>query len=338
MPLTPTNPRLLLLVKQVFLEGRRAATLGDQLSAMRATLLLDLAVEQALNLLLIDLPDDEAHPGRRDDVSWPELWQRASALSKRSGTLSRLPHHKQLHRLHEVRNLVQHQALIPEPSQVADYIAPVDGFLDAIFRSLYGVAFDTYTVADAIHNADLRTIIRESVYVLERGAPVLTTAAMIHAHSQVAFAVRAATEGTPTRLDRIVAWNSREQVGDVAQTLGIEIRALRADMAIASLGMSISDVGRFRELSAFLAVLESAGGWWQIQRLQDREDSEVLEGARFALSYVASVALLAQEAFPAALAALSIARTLRHQDVAASFGVDWTAFDAGQEMGQSAPQ
>lgn len=81
----PTNPRLLLIAKQFFTEGKALAAYGDDLAAMKAVLFLDLAVELMLNILITDF--DPGDDPVRDDMKWSQLWQQATRAVKDSNVI-----------------------------------------------------------------------------------------------------------------------------------------------------------------------------------------------------------------------------------------------------------
>lgn len=68
MPKPSGNPRLLFLVKQIFLEAKHDARVGSKLTATKAVLLMDLAVEQLLNAVIAEFPSDDAP--EFDGIKW----------------------------------------------------------------------------------------------------------------------------------------------------------------------------------------------------------------------------------------------------------------------------
>jgi hypothetical protein len=101
---------------------------------------------------------------------------------------------------------------------------------------------------------------------------------------------------------------------DLATTLQERDDELFNQVVIGNLGVSAADTGRFQHTSRFLVVHERAGiGMWTIYARGGR-DSEMEAEACFAIYYVSSLALLAQEAHPAAMATLQLKTSLSDQD------------------------
>src|SRR5215470_8059333 len=110
----PKNPRQLLVTKQLFTEGKVLALHGDDFSALKAVLLLDLSVELMLNILITDF--GSGRDSARDDMKWSQLWQQATCAVKDANIIiERIPFYKDLRDLHNMRNLAQHSGRAPNP-------------------------------------------------------------------------------------------------------------------------------------------------------------------------------------------------------------------------------
>lgn len=102
MPVPSSNPRWLLLVKQLFDEGRRYSEIGDKLSATKAALLLHLAGEQMLNAIISESPSPDVPD--REKMSWNALWRAAKEIAAKNGMPGGIPGFKRLDRLRVARN------------------------------------------------------------------------------------------------------------------------------------------------------------------------------------------------------------------------------------------
>ena len=138
----PSNPRLLLISKQFFNEGNRLALLGDDFSAMKAVLFMDFCVEQMLNVLIDDFSSHESFT--REDLKWPELWQGATTALRKAGVMEKIPYHKELKKLHKIRNLVQHQGVTPNMVDVSRFKGPVESMVTKCFEQCYGLNFKDF--------------------------------------------------------------------------------------------------------------------------------------------------------------------------------------------------
>lgn len=225
MPMQPTNPRLLLIVKQFFTEGKTLAAYGDNLAGMKAILFLDLAIEQMLNIMIADFGSGD-NPVR-DNIKWPQLWEQAVCAVKDANVMSGIPHYKELKTLREVRNLVQHRGVIPNPADVSRFILSVEAMLTACFHEPYRLSFETFQLWDAICNSDLRRLISECQQALELGDPTMALAGTRVAFDEIVGAVeenaaggRARDRLSPSRTHIRVAHTYREgglnEVAEVA--------------------------------------------------------------------------------------------------------------------------
>jgi len=78
------NPQQLLLVKQLYEDGRLLASREDALSLAKAVVVLDLAIEQMLNTVIMDFTSVNTPRGKggRKDLAWGDIWDRAAAPMK----------------------------------------------------------------------------------------------------------------------------------------------------------------------------------------------------------------------------------------------------------------
>jgi len=159
--------RLLFLVKQFYQEATNLTSVGDNLSAMKAVLFLDLSVEQMLYVLIADFGSQDH--GEKDELNWAQLWQAALKAVKERSAMTRLPHFRELKTLHGLRNQVQHQGVAPNPTELSRFIRAASDMLSTCFQEAYGLSFTTFEPWDEIRKPDLRRLIRESQEALEAG-------------------------------------------------------------------------------------------------------------------------------------------------------------------------
>lgn len=73
------NFEQLIVVKQLYQDARDLSQRGDRLSLTKSIILLDLAVEQSLKSILLNLNPNFIIPRGRNDISWKDLWRNASS-------------------------------------------------------------------------------------------------------------------------------------------------------------------------------------------------------------------------------------------------------------------
>jgi hypothetical protein len=321
VPRVPTNPRLLLLTKQFFIEAERAAGLGDSFSAMKAVLFLDLAVEQMLNLLLIDLGTGEESQ-KADDLKWRQLWHEAQSVAEKAGIHGPIPHFKELGRLRRVRNLVQHHAITPDPIDATRFVSSTNNMLSYCFDRVYGRRFETYHVWEEVRNAHIQRLLREASEAVELGAASVAVAGVRLAFKRIVEAVRSESQGQYDHLARIEREGRWEKgweraVGPLAEA----IRELREDSVVANLGVSMAKTGKFREIETHMGVAETMGGVWHIEHHRDLSETAYKRDAEFAIEYLTTLTLLAQDAYPSALESIEIPIPLSEQPVCRELGI-----------------
>lgn len=130
-----------MLVKHLYQDARDLLERGDRLSLTKAIILRDLAVEQALKSVLLNLNPNFIIPRGRNDIGWRDLWREASdaVLGAKGVALSE---HSESSRLHELRNLVQHHGTEPPASEVRRFAVSTNRMLAATFRDAFDLDFD----------------------------------------------------------------------------------------------------------------------------------------------------------------------------------------------------
>src|SRR5436309_10116216 len=188
--MTTRNPQQLLLVKHLYEDARTLASREDDLSLMKAIVVLDLAVEHMLNTVIIDFTSLNAPKGKpgRKDVSWAIIWERAAAAMKEKN--HEVLNHGQLLSLHEVRNLDVHNGSVPSQVEILRYIEPLEEMLTGIFRAGYSVDFQRFRLWDLVPNDGLRQLLIDSESALEKGHPAVCIFGCIQAHNLIIRAIR----------------------------------------------------------------------------------------------------------------------------------------------------
>jgi hypothetical protein len=189
------NPHQLLLAKQLFEDSRLLAERDDAFSHTKAVMLLDLAVETVLNNIVLNFDPDliiNASKGSQD-TDRRTLWgNAATALNKAKH--KGLPESREMANLHALRNLVQHNGTGPSQTEVRQYVATAEALLKAAFADAYELNFGNFRLLDTIVNEDLRLLLRESEYALERGRSEVCMAGCKYAHELIISAFRANTK------------------------------------------------------------------------------------------------------------------------------------------------
>lgn len=337
-----SHPKLLLSIKQFFNESNRLTLLGDEFSSMKAILYMDFAIEQMLNVIIIDFNTDPKIDLKygRDEVNWSSLWQNATQSIKDEPTITMkyIPRYKDLKTLHEVRNLIQHRGHIPSASDVSRCLGAAKEMISTCFYKCYGFNFQDFRLIDAVKNPQLRRLLKESEEALNQDIPIISLAGSMIAFRKIINATRSEYEsfafnkgfGPGFEIDLVeremasylssfsheisdksIIKPLSELVGNTVTTLISQIRALRDDSEVANLGLSMAETKKFRKIGNTLGVNEGDDGSWEIIILDSTLDYK--EYAKFALNYLSSLVLLSQEVSPEAIDSIEILIPLTEQ-------------------------
>ncbi len=320
----PSNTKLLLICKNFFIDGYRLAVRGDNFSIMKSVLFLDFSVEILLNILISDFAADGEFI--REDVNWKKLWQTATEAVREKNLMTRIPNHRQLKTLHELRNLVQHRGVTPNSTDVARFAGAVKESIAKCLVECYGLDFPEFKLWDIIRNRQLRRLLNESEEALMKGKPVICLAGCKVAFDKITSAIRSENlrgdaidqiehmsyiSSLPSNYlydDKLADFNKR-----LTEKIGREVRILNDDSEIANLGLSMSDTRRFRKITNTLTVVTARSGIMEILRFGEVSDNQYKEYANSALDYLSHLASLAQEVYPEAIGKIEIRVPLSEQ-------------------------
>jgi hypothetical protein len=326
----PSNPKLLLIIKQFCNEANRLSLLGDEYSSMKAILYIDFAVEQMLNVIILDYNTSTEIDSKRgrDEITWQILWQNATASIKHA-KLKALSHYKDLKSLHEIRNLVQHRGQIPSASDVTRYVASATRWISECFEKCYGFNFDNFRLTDTIRNQHLRGILEDSEEALALDSPNVSLAGSIMAFNEVVAAIRPIKEGLSYNFNhaqkaiarQISSFRTKQPIADqlsrlledVTSILNHEIQLLRVDVEVTNLGLSMAETTKFRQIMNSIGVHVGDDGSCEI--VSFGSTLNYAEYAKLSLNYLSSLVLLSQEVYPEAIDKIKILIPLHKQAV-----------------------
>lgn len=324
------NPKQLLICKNFFSEAQRLAVLGDDFSKMKAVLFLDFSVEILLNALVNDFANDSQVENEnlnpRQDMVWSTLWRNATQAVKNK--IRRIPNHRQLKLLREIRNLVQHAGMVPDSSDVSDSLNAVHDTLSKCFSVCYGLDFIEFKLWDVITNQQLRRLLKESQEALNSGKAVICLAGCKIAFDKLNGAIRANSPGSESiaEIERTSYKNNipsnymydptlADFLEKLSEKIGSELRRLHDDTQVANLGLSMADTAKFRRAYKGLAINKALSGSIEILLFGEVSDEEREQDARQALDYLSSYSLLAQQAYPSVVENIRIEMPLSEQPV-----------------------
>jgi hypothetical protein len=174
----------LLLVRNLYQDAERLASEHDPLSLVKAVLLLDLAVEQALGLVALEFRVPTGGP----EPNWGQLWRTADKGLNREGNES-LPHEAELSNLHRLRNQVQHAGLVPPEGEARRYLTPASAMLRVVFRSVFSLDFDSFRPWDLLGVPWMPRYFGDCEEAIEEGFALGAVAGCVVAHDRIMAAM-----------------------------------------------------------------------------------------------------------------------------------------------------
>ncbi|MGW4529154.1 hypothetical protein [Amycolatopsis sp. NPDC004378] len=101
-------------------------------------------------VLALDFMGVQVNPKAGFETLWPDLAKKVPNLSGRRG----------MERLNKIRVNHKHHGSIPGPQQIADARIDVDAFLTANTQAVFGVDYDTVTMADVVPQQPVRSKVK----------------------------------------------------------------------------------------------------------------------------------------------------------------------------------
>lgn len=322
----PSNPKLLIVCKNFFIDAKRLVSVGDDLSMMKAVMFLDFAIETLLNVLINDF--DSVAESTRDDIKWTTLWQNASNSVKKQKLMAAIPNYKELKTLHEIRNFLQHKGICPKSSDVFRFIEPTQETLSECIKNCYDLNFPELKLWDLISNASLRLLLVESAQAFEMGKNVICLAGCQIAFKKINSAIQA-EKPSSRAIDQIIQSsytksrppgysydrNLSRHIDALSEKISTAFRELHEDTEIANLGLSLATTSEFRKFTNSIHVNCSVNGIIELIKKGGISDETYKEFAKSALDYISDLALLAQEVYPNIIAKIEVPIPLSKQRV-----------------------
>lgn len=346
LALESTDRPALVLVRELVTDAEAMLTTDEsRLQRFKAILLLDLAIERMLNTILSDtlheLGESEPNNARKDFGS---LWREADSRCRKVSGLG-LRFHTQILSMHNARNRAQHHGEFPDSSTVRTAAQSATAFLRASFMQVYCLSFANFSHVELIENPALRQILGEVREMLDEGDFKWAAIGCIGAYRQLVTALsvivnqRATHEATERGVRFRNVLGSRSSNGKELETLkkdievafartGEELDEIRVEFAEAALGLSMSDLRRFRRMASTVKVLgtDPQSRWigWNVRELPvwraDESPPFDEDSARFMFAHLSRMAQRVEEVYPPAGERFAIvpdlhAQRLKHEPI-----------------------
>ena len=325
MSQTIRNFEQLILVKHLYQDARDTAEQSSRLAQTKAIILLDLSIEQTLKNILLNLNPNYIIQKGRNDIQWRELWREASkAVQDIKGVA--LSEQMESTRLHELRNLVQHNGTVPPTPEVQRYVVSTKQMLTDAFRDAFDLDFDNLRPWDFIGNADLRRLLNDSEEYLGSGQPVFCIIGCKLARRLIMDALRRHIQN-PYDFPPVLRLRSYDEshalrefiqyVEELDEYTSKVISRLETELIFVGLGLSIIDTRRFIQAAGPTDESIAVDGQMHVNLHADEVNrAEVNELASFMLDYLYRLVRRIDEDRPDVLDGIEIKVPLSEQGIA----------------------
>ena len=177
----------LIHIKQLYVRAEQLAKKDDDVSLIMLVQLLDFIVELLLKLAIhsfkppmnflppqkgyyykISILENERY---KPNMDFYRAWDEVVGIVRESMnniTISDLPLRRDMDRLHEIRNDVQHKGAIPSPKEVTKFIPLVESFLVDIYIEIFKEDFEKLSAVSLIADTQVREKIESAYDKLEK--------------------------------------------------------------------------------------------------------------------------------------------------------------------------
>lgn len=306
MTLVASQPTQLVLIKDLLDQARNCAKQDTQGSRLQSVLLFDLCVELLLSTIINDADVSDGNMSAPREEKWATLWRRAVGAIK-SRSLPGLRHARTLARLHELRNLAQHNGSIPATEEIERYRRPCEEFLFAVYRDCYNLDLDSVTPSAFLSNQRLGAFVGD-VQAAASSQPDWAIGGALLVYRWVLSALRAASslfneERYLTRSD------ATPGLQEALSHIGNRVRRVEDLALLADLGISASDVRRFHDCRKGIAITESLAGTVQMVNWGQIAEDELPSASSYCIEFVSKLARLAERERPGVLDEIVVPRT-----------------------------
>jgi hypothetical protein len=286
----PAVIRRLVLAKQLYLHGSDHSMRPSPLDKMIGVHNLHNALEIVLRAIMLSF---DIRAEKELNISFENLWTEiANAKSVKDRGL-RLSYSRDLRKLNQARNLVQHDALEPTSGTMEDWRVLTSRFLRQTYQDFFGLDFDQLSTIDFVADADIRNLLRAAERQLSRGSWIQAVQL-----SKVAF--QAASESLHEFLPSegfnspfFVASGLRHEGASVSLERAVEsifkrIRATELFAAVVSSGVAVAD---YKQLEQNSPNVVFAIGGNPILQSRDKKRLDAEETAKWVFNFCSTAIL-----------------------------------------------
>lgn len=171
----------LIHIKLLFLRAENIAKKTDDISLIMLAQLLDYTVETFLKTVISIFPTPQQYlppqNGYHDKISkleserynprltFPRAWDEVTGILRdpqNNLSIADLPLRRDIDRLHEIRNDVQHKGTLPHPKDMQKFIPLVESFLIDVYQHIFNLDFENLNALSLIQNATIKKYLEQA--------------------------------------------------------------------------------------------------------------------------------------------------------------------------------
>ena len=148
--------RRLILSKQLYMHGLEHSNANGDLNKMIAIHNFHNAIEISLRSIILGY---EIRAEKQLNIGFESMLNEINNYDKFKQEGKKLPYRQELRNLNQLRNMVQHHAVIPESSTMDEWRVFSKRFLSKAFEQYFSIEFDKISYIDFIANSQLRMLL-----------------------------------------------------------------------------------------------------------------------------------------------------------------------------------
>ena len=177
----------LIHIKQLYLRSENLARKTDDVSLIMLTQLLDFSVETFIKLVISSFPKPANFLGLQKDYYYkitqlenerykPDMdfyraWDEVIGIIHTASngiSITNLPLRRDMDRLHEIRNDVQHKGALPNIKDLLKYIPLVQSFFIDSYQGIFNVDFEKLSALSLIQDPKVKQRLEQAYEYLEK--------------------------------------------------------------------------------------------------------------------------------------------------------------------------
>ncbi|MDD1778983.1 MAG: hypothetical protein LUQ65_12530 [Candidatus Helarchaeota archaeon] len=245
--------RRLLLAKQLYLHGLDHSRKLGALNAMIAVHNFHNAIEIVLRAIMLKY---DIRPEKKMNIEFEVMLNEIDKNKTLVAMGKQIAYRQELRNLNQLRNLVQHHAIEPPPSQMEDWRVFTHRFMERAYSEYFSQDFEAITVTSLIDDTQLRALLELAQSKLQEGKMQLSVilAKLVFEWAQLAVF---------GHLPRSRYWSPFDTPREI-QDLAGQIQDLARYMGLLAVGVNLLDYQKFKNVRGTIFLTIDGGASSQV--------------------------------------------------------------------------